>query len=415
MIQKNLMLCKKINLMILFLSGAIFFLSSCDKNDDFSGPPSVTQVRLLSNKDSIFTKAFPGTQIIIEGQNLGGIQEIYFNGHQAGFNPVYNTNTNIIVTIPSNAPTEATMPNAPDEIRIITDHGEVTYTFKLDIPPPVIFGILNENALAGDSMVIFGANLWLVSKVLLPGNNEVTTVVSNPDGSRLSFVLPDLNNAEGRLTIQAKYGSVTSSAPINKHEGDSMISNFTASWQTGETSVFNWAWWGAVQTDDASKFPGTRGGYLQNIFGGVGANDGGWWNGNRSGNFDEVTLFTDAIRSQQASDYALKFEINTIEPWTSGIQVLRFNEDYAYRFMPYTTAANKSFNTMNEWLTVTIPLSEFKTASGGVEGTGNNANTMDKLVKAGGKVAFSYRFISEAEPISLFNAAYDNIRIVKIK
>lgn len=379
------------------------------------GPPSVNQVRLLSNKDSSFLKAFPGTQIIIEGQNLGGIQEIYFNGFPAGFNSVYNTNNNIIVTIPAKAPTEATMPNAPDEIRIVTDHGEVIYKFKLDIPPPVISSILNENALVGDSMIVFGSNLWLVTKVLLPGNKEVTAAVSNPDGSRLSFKLPDLNNATGRLTIQAKYGSVTSTAPINKHEGDSLITNFTESGKPGEASVWNWAWWGAVQSYDVSKFPGTRGGYLQNIFGGVGANDGGWWNGNRSGNFDEVTLFTDAVRTQQTSNYALKFEINTVEPWTSGVQILRFNDDYAYRFMPYTTAPNKSFNTLNKWQTVTVPLSEFKTVSGGVEGTGTNASTMDKLVKAGGKVAFSYRFIAEAAPISLFNAAYDNIRIVKIR
>ena len=302
MIQKKLTSINRINCMILFLlTGGIFFLSSCDKKN-VSGPPSVTQVRLLSNKDSTFVKAFPGTQILIEGANLEGIQEIYFNGFKAGFNSVYNTSKNVIVTIPSKAPTEATMPNAPDEIRIVTDHGEVTYKFKLDIPPPVISSIQNENALTGDSMIIYGSNLWLVSKVLLPGNKEVVAVSSNVDGSRLAFKLPDLNNASGRLTVQAKYGSVMSNGPINKHEGDSIISNFTATWQSGETSVFNWAWWGAVQSDDGSKFPGTRGGYLQNVFGGVGANDGGWWNGNRSGNFDPVTLFTDAILSQPTAN-----------------------------------------------------------------------------------------------------------------
>ena len=407
--------------LLLLLLGGVFFLASCEKNEDnFSGTPSVTQVRLLdpTKKDSTFDKAFPGTQILIEGQNLGGITEVYFNGYQAGFNPVYNTNNNLIITIPAKAPTEATMPNAPDELRIVTTHGEVVYKFKLDIPPPVIASISNENALAGDSVIIWGSNLWLVSKLVLPGNQEVTELASTPDGSRLAFKMPDLNNATGRMTIQAKYGTVESKGPLNKHEGDSLISNLTASWQSGENSVFNWAWWGAVQTDDASLFPGTRGGYLQNVFGGVGANDGGWWNGNRSGNFDKVKIFEPAVRTQQTSDYALKFEINTKEPWTAGVQVLRFNDGatlYAYRFMPWSTAPGKTFHTESKWQTVTIPLSEFKATSGGVEGTGTTAATMDKIVDADGKVAFGYRFITEAAPVSVFNAAYDNFRIVKIK
>ena len=84
--------------LLLLLLGGVFFLASCEKNEDnFSGTPSVTQVRLLdpTKKDSTFDKAFPGTQILIEGQNLGGITEVYFNGYQAGFNPVYNTNNNL--------------------------------------------------------------------------------------------------------------------------------------------------------------------------------------------------------------------------------------------------------------------------------------------------------------------------------
>ncbi len=418
---ENIMLFKGIKRVALFLLGSVLFLTSCDKNDEekFSGTPSVTQVRLLdpTKKDSTFTKAFPGIQVLIEGQNLGGITEIYFNNYQAGFNPVYNTNNNVIVTIPAKAPTEATMPNVPDEIRIVTTHGEAVFKFKLDIPPPVISSISNENALADDSVIVWGSNLWLVSKILLPGNKEVTTVASNADGTRLGFKMPDLANATGRMTIQAKYGNVASDGPINKHEGDSVISNLTDN-GVGEASVFNWAWWGANRSNDASLFPGTRGYYLQNVFGGVGANDGGWWNGNRSGNFDAVQLFNPSVRTQQASNYALKFEVNTKEAWTSGVQVLRFNDGaalYAYRFMPWSTAPDKSFNTLNKWQTVTIPLSEFKTTAGGVEGTGSGATTMDKIVDANGKVAFGYRFIAEATPITLFNAAYDNFRIVKIK
>ncbi|MDB5120843.1 MAG: hypothetical protein JWN56_2061 [Sphingobacteriales bacterium] len=398
----------------------LFLYTSCKKNDEgtavSSGTPVITQIRLINpeKKDSTFTQANPGTQVLIEGQNLGGIKNIYFNDYEASFNSTYNTNDNVIVTIPTKAPTEATVPDVPNKIRIVTSHGEVIYDFVLSIPPPVVNRIVNENALPGEKLTILGSNLWLISKVTFPGNKEVTAVTSNADGSIVELTVPsDIGSASGDLTITAKYGTVVSKG-YNLHEGAGVISNLTSG-EGGEADVFNWAWWGANRTADKSMFPGTRGAYLQNIFGGVGAADGGWWNGNRSGNFTEVTLFSDAVLSESASNYALKFEINTKEPWTTGIQVLRFGDDYAYRNMPYATATDKIFDTKNKWETITIPLSAFRKAVNGVEGTGANAVTMANLVKAGGKVNFSYRFISEADPIVIFNAAFDNIRIVKIK
>ena len=408
-----------IKLLSLVLSCLLLY-TSCKKEDaeaTYSGTPVITAIRMINpaKKDSTFLKANPGTQILIEGQNLGGIKSITFNDYQASFNSTYNTNNNVIVTIPPKAPTEATVADVPNKLKIVTSHGETSFDFTLSIPPPMIDRVVNENTLPGEKLTVKGSNLWLVTKVVFPGNKEVTQVTSNADGSMLEVTVPaDLGATSGDLTIVAKYGTAVSKG-YNLHEGAGVITNLTASWESGETSVFNWAWWGALRYDDKSLFPGTRGAYIHNIFGGVGASDGGWWNGNRSGNFNEVTLFTDAILGEPTANYALKFEVNTKEAWTTGIQVLRFGDSYAYRNMPYSAANDKVFDTKQKWETLTIPLSEFRTASGGVEGKGDNAAVMSKLVKAGGKVAFTYRFISEADPIASFNAAFDNFRIVKIK
>lgn len=415
--KRNILNLDKISFPLLcLLAGGLFFLPACKKNNDFTGTPVVTQVRLLdpATKDSTFTSALPGTMVLVEGQNLGGITNIYFNDLDVYFNPTYNTNTNVIVTIPSNTPTEATNPDIPNTIRIVTTHGETSYTFIITIPPPIINAISNENALPGDSLIIYGSNLWLIEKVAFPGGKEVTDVATNADGTRLGMLMPDIGNDTGRLIIYAKYGTTPSAGPLNDHESSNVISNLTATWQSGEASVFNWSWWGASQTDDASLYPGTRGGYLRNNFDGVGANDGGWWNGNRSGNFDPVSLFTGNVSSQPAANYALKFEVNTKLPWTAAIDVLRFGETYAYRYIPWAASADKVFDTKNQWQTVTVPLNEFKKAENGVEGTGAGATTVGDVL-SDGKVAFTYRFITEADPVANFDAAFDNFRIVKIK
>jgi hypothetical protein len=387
------------------------------KKDKVSAPPVITGVSLLdpAKQDSTFTETLPGTLILVTGNNLGGIVEIYFNGQSAYFNPTYNTNTHLIITIPDNSPTEATDPNVPNNIRIVTTHGETSYSFVLTIPPPSISSVSNENALAGDSVIIFGSSLWLIEKIIFPGGREVTSFNSNAAGTRVGVLMPDLGSDTGRLIIQAKYGTARSDGPLNDHESGDVISNLTNG-EAGEMSVFNWAWWGANRTNDASLFPGTRGAYLQNIFGGVGANNPAWWDGNRSGNFTDVsTIFDASIMSKQASDYALKFEINTKEPWTAGINVLRLGDNYAYRFMPWASITGGVFDTQDKWQTITVRLSDFKKADAGKEGTGANAAVMGDLLKPGGVVAFTYRYITEDDPVDVHNTAYDNFRIVKIR
>lgn len=405
-------------ILFFILPVALSLFVSCSKDDDHTGVPIVSSVTLLDStkQDSAFVRALPGTLILVTGQNLGGITQVAFNGQSAYFNPTYNTDTRLIITIPDNAPTEATDPKVPNTIRIVTTHGETSYSFVVDIPPPSIAVISNENALPGDSLIIYGSSLWLIDKIVLPGGREITAFAGNEAGTRVGLIMPDLGTDTGRLVIHAKYGTTMSDGPLNDHQSGDVISNLTNTDETGETPVFNWAWWGANRTSDASLFPGTRGGYLQNIFGGVGANDGAWWNGNRSGNFSDITnMFTAAIMTQQASNYVLKFEINTKEPWTAGINVIRFGDNYAYRFMPWSGAPNNKFDTEGKWRTVTINLALFKAVADGKEGTGAGAVTMGDLLKKDGVVAFGYRFITEDAPVDVYNAAYDNFRIIKIK
>ena len=121
---------KKIFFFIIVTSAIIY---SCKKNDVGSGTPVINSVRSIdtTQRDSSFTQAVPGTLIVIQGNNLAGLQAVYFNDTSAYFNPSYATNTNIIITIPATAQTKAANPNVPDVIKIVTDHGEATYSFSI--------------------------------------------------------------------------------------------------------------------------------------------------------------------------------------------------------------------------------------------------------------------------------------------
>src|SRR5690348_16094398 len=99
--------------LLVFSILAVTVLFSCKKNDGGSGNPMITKVRVVDStkRDSAFTKAAPGTLIVIQGSNLSGLRQVVFNDTVAYFNPAYATDKNIIVTIPATAQTTATDPN----------------------------------------------------------------------------------------------------------------------------------------------------------------------------------------------------------------------------------------------------------------------------------------------------------------
>src|SRR4051794_39593896 len=122
---------KQILLLLIILAGLAQF--ACRKDNGDSGTPAITNIRLVdpTHSDSSLTGALPGTLIVIQGHNLGGLQSVFFNDTAAYFNPVYTTSTNIIVSIPATAPTKAADPNVQNIIKVVTDHGTVTYSFNL--------------------------------------------------------------------------------------------------------------------------------------------------------------------------------------------------------------------------------------------------------------------------------------------
>jgi hypothetical protein len=189
------------------LTGTV--LISCKKNNGGSGQPLISQVRVVDStkRDSTFTKAIPGTLIVIQGSNLSGLQQVVFNDSSAYFNPAYATDHNIIVTIPATAQTTATNPNVPSVIKVVTDHGTATYSFQLYLLPPVINSITFDNT--GSVVYINGSNFEGLKKITFPvsGKDTALSYTVNKTFTQIAAEIPPGTPFKDSLRVYCTFGT----------------------------------------------------------------------------------------------------------------------------------------------------------------------------------------------------------------
>jgi xyloglucan-binding protein len=202
---------KLLLLIIIIIAGLVQY--GCKKSE--SGPPIINSIRLIDStkRDSVFTQAVPGTEIVIQGSNLSGLQAVFFNDTSAYFNPVYVTSTDIIVTIPSSAQTAATNPNVPSIIKLVTNHGTATFSFKLYLPPPVINSITLDNT--GTVVYINGVNFEGIQKITfpVPGNDTALSYTVNKTYTQITAAIPPGSAFVDSLRVYCLFGSASYSYP----------------------------------------------------------------------------------------------------------------------------------------------------------------------------------------------------------
>lgn len=167
---------------VTLISIAIF--SSCKEDETglpkFStGTPSITRVYVLDtvkrHKDSSIVAAEPYTLLVINGENIGGIKSVFFNGYSATFNPNYSTDNNLIINIPGEVPSDSTVDN---KIRLVTSHGEATFNFKI-IAKAIVYGVdkITFGIERGDVTVV-GKNFSDVTSVVFSNTTIPIKIVA---------------------------------------------------------------------------------------------------------------------------------------------------------------------------------------------------------------------------------------------
>ena len=398
-------------ILILFVIACIAFMSC---KEDEPGPPVITQVRLPDpdKADSTFTQADPGTLIVIQGENLGGLLHVYFNNYEASFNSVFATDNNIIVRIPDEAPTEVIDPDVPHEIRVVTDHGEATFTFSLTPPPPDIYYISNENAAPGTEIFILGSNFYLVEKIIFPGDIETTDFTVSSNAKTITLSIPQAATESGKIKIVTSYHTVEAPMSFNDLSGEGMLCNFD-----GINSYI----WGCQISSDNVAFPGARGSFAHLVSSNIGAGNYTWWEDNRVCFLDSIQVIAPENLGDLFSQYALKFEFSVNEIWNTGsITIVTKEWDYRYIFAPWLINGVRTDLITDGWVTYVVPLNEFRDD----EGTGDPAQAFEDIFWDIGTARIGFAYMNttpdpeneEAEAITLENLSIgiDNIRLVKI-
>ena len=210
-IKKYISIGAGILMLLPALAGLLFFASSCEEE---IGPPVITNVRTPDpvTADSSVGSAFPGDYIVIQGENFEGVTHVYFNNYEAYFNPIYVTNTNIILQIPSGMPLKGFDPTVTNEIKVVTPQGEATYSFRFLSPQPGIsFLFFDVPASVDTNIYIFGNNFYEVLKVVFVINDQQIEVPDYTITSYMviNFPLPEGAQYEGTVIVITESGSDT--------------------------------------------------------------------------------------------------------------------------------------------------------------------------------------------------------------
>lgn len=386
------------------LATVFMLLLACKKN--VTHPPVITGVRNYAPApgDSLLKSLVPGQWVVLLGHNLRNALQISYDGVPASFNSTLFSDTSAVVQVPSVIPFPSVPAEEQNIIRYTTTEGTASFTFNITAPPPTITAVSNENANTGDSVYIYGANLFFIKAITFAGT-PVTGYASASDGMSIGFVLPALTQS-GPLVITTQSGTTSTAYNVNDVT-TGVLCNFD------NINTFSW---GTYTDNSSTKFPGNHGYYavLNNPV--LPAGESSWWNGGRSINTNGVQWVPVDSLKVPVSDYALKFEISVPDAWNGGsIYVLKdYNMNYLARYEPWKDANGVAFPfTTKGWRTVTLPLSMFRTDNG----KGTSAASLTDLLGTSGNGSVNFYTINDAASPTATgcNAAIDNIRVVKIK
>ena len=369
----------KIVLFSLMVSASIF--TSC--KEDYTGKykmtdglPVITFIR-YQNKDlagQLLDGAYMGDNIVVIGDNLTSVQEVWFNNVKALLNINLMTKNTLFVNVPRDLPSVRT-----DKIYFVTGKKDtVKYDFQVRIPAPVIDRMKCEFVPEGGEVVVYGDYFLAADPSLIKvfiGDDELpASDMISYEKTKLVFKAPPMD-IKGPLEVKTLYGNSGRTKDIFRDDRG-MITTFDDDYPI----VPGWGNPKYIESDPEFALIGN---YMR--FSGEITNVGEWgqmdaemtfhyWgedNGKPAGN-----LFPSDPKTS-----TLKFEVNIIRPWSAlsmqffffgqgGTNGIMWSNTYPRAlWMPWTVKSGSETTvipyTTDGWITVAIPLSEFNLDSQG--------------------------------------------------
>ena len=436
--------------LILALAVVLGGFASCNKVDypdrfaSTDGKPTVDYIR-YADKDLFIEQGYMNEVVCFVGSNLRSVKEVWFNDQQASLNTSYITDNTLLVSIPKNQPTKQT-----DMAYLIASADTVKVPFKVLPPSPAATSMSCEYAKPGTQATIYGEYFIDLEYVRFQGLDATVYVDDEAlltyDATAISLIIPE-GAESGQVIVKTNSGE--SAAMFQYQDQRGLLFDFD-----GKTGLGNHGWHNMTITSGATD--GISGEYLQ-LGDGSSALDGdGQWDDSHfsfeywPGNWEDPETFTapDGVLLTDLADFsswssmAYKFElcIPAENPWCGnamqiipgGVDMVSYgaagavsaidgtilggcnntyisgNEVPRALYRPWNNA-DGSYDTDGKWITVTVPMSDFKYGYDGSTATGDlspSSFTSLCLFVCGGGVSGT----TSAPVLKI-----DNIRAVPIK
>lgn len=152
------------------------------------GPPSITKISKAGDLESAITEGALTDMIVLQGDNLAGVQSIKINDVEVDLSTVYAVRTQITLPIPRMVPD-----NVNNLVTVVTEKGTTTFPLTVTIPDLKVEGFYNEFAQAGDTVQIMGKYLDLYelsveNGVFSVGGTSITPLRTSAD--TIVFIMP---------------------------------------------------------------------------------------------------------------------------------------------------------------------------------------------------------------------------------
>lgn len=411
-----------------------------DKYEIADGVPTLKYVRspLPEEADSLLVGAYLGNTVCLVGDNLRSIYELYFNDQKATLNTSYMTDHTILVDIPKNIPEEVT-----NKIYMITKSGaKVDFDFNVMVPAPVVSSMSCEYAPAGSEAVLYGdyfvddPNIPLT--ISMPGDitvegEQITSITK----TAVKFIVP-VGAMQGNIRVKSIYG--TGQSVFQYKDTRNILFDWDGKYEGALAAGNSWSGDNEKKGQILPSVPSVDGKYM--VMGPATLSGGQWQTPGEylmmywpDPNATEgcvplynLPQFKKMLEDYKIEELALKFEVYVpaSNPWMAEGMQIQFtsldevsmenqNNDYVYGegkeprgvWVPWEETG--SYDTGNQWVTVTLKMSEFNKQVSGIvsesEFTEENLAGLSIFLRGGGLDG------KECEPI----ICIDNIRVVPVE
>ncbi len=381
--------------------GSCVAVSSCSDESyadkDKGATPIIKYARScdINSADSLITKASLGSHLCFVGENLGDVQQVWFNDQKCKLNPTMVTSNTIILDIPNVIPGEVT-----NIAKFITSTGITTeFYFEVTVPGPRVNTMSLEYATPGMEVTIKGAYFVddpnVPMEVIFPGNLKADILSFTQ--TEMTVMVPDGATTEGPVKVTTIYGE--GETPFNFLDTRGMMFDFEPDGLTG-LGMASQCWHARPTGNDGD---GISGDYMTLGDGSTPLSENGDWDdSNYSFEYwagawtDPVTyperegvrLF-DIVDFSNYDNMIFKFEmmIPSSNPWqagamqiifagtdkvslgTAGVDIYGntvagcnnsyFQDDTWPRALYRPWSESEAYHTDGQWITVRVPISDF--------------------------------------------------------